>query len=209
MFNSTGGRGWAARAWERVRYAWAVAKAYYRFYFLARFLDGSAFMVYKAVAVDEEAGVSALVTRAFDLNDWEESVRVATGWTTERVRVDVRYLAHGRKYRLVLRRGDTAHLGSLPERHRGGPKGVIAAELRGVGDCRSVDITRRVLKYQGPARDFHSAMGLRVSVTEMFPYDDAAELMHSFATLVLVDSFARTHVIPIACDDVASALKTP
>ena len=199
--------GWCERAWERVRYAWAVAKAYYRFYFLSRFLEGSDFVVYKVVAIDEEHGLDTVVTRTFDLSEWEDSVRVATGWKTDKFRVDVRYMAHGRKFRLVLRPGDSAHLGSLPERHRGGPKGVMAAELRGPRDACSVDITRRVLKYQGPARDFHAGMGLCVSVANMFPYDDYDELAQTFKALVLVDSLARTHVIPMGCEDLATALK--
>ena len=192
--------------WERVRYAWAFLKAAWRFYIVARFLHNTDFAVYKALAINEDTSECAKVTAVFDRENWENSVRIATGWTTPRIRADVRYMAHGRKYRLVLRPGDACAFAAVPERHRGGPKGVMAAMLRARGDLVGVDITRRVLKYQGPNKDFHSAMNLKVGVLDMFPYDDAEELKDYFHTLYVVDAQARTHIMPLVCRDIKGAL---
>lgn len=189
---------------ERVRCAWAVILAAYRVAVLRRIIASPACDVYKVVALNEETGDDANVTAWFDPEEWEESVRVATRWGTDRFRVDVRYVAHGKKYRLVLRPGDSYALSDAPERHRGGPKGVMAAEL--VGDEATVDITRRILKYQGPMKDFHRGMGLRVAVTDLFPFDDPAELKVNFLALRVVDARAHVVHIPVACDDLAVAL---
>jgi hypothetical protein len=194
--------------WQRARYAWAVIKAYFRLYFWAcRLEKGTEIVVQKAVAVNEDNGHTALVSHVFELCNWEQAVRVVTGWTTPNIRADVRYTAHGHKYRMVLRPGDPTPPSSAPERHRGGPKGVMAAELRGSLDSRAVDITRRVLKYQGPARDFHSGIGQRVAVADMFPFDDMLDLAETFRALLVVDSHARTHIIPLDCDNIAQALR--
>lgn len=189
---------------ENARCAWALATAAWRVTVLQKFMNDDRFMVYKVVAFNEDTGQDKNVTRHFDPKEWEESVRVATGWYIRPVRADVRYMAHGKKYRLVLRPGDTCELTEVPEKHRGGPKGVMAAEL--VGDEATVDITRRVLKYQGPLKDFHGGMGLRVGVTDMFPFDAPAELCLNFHALRVVDAHARVVHIPVTCDDVATAL---
>jgi len=192
--------------WERARYAWAFLKAAWRFYIVSRFIQTTDFAVYKVLAINEDSYECVTVTSMFDRLDWENSVRIATGWTTPRLRADVRYMAHGRKYRLVLRPGDACALASVPERHRGGPKGVLAAELRARGDLVGVDITRRVLKYQGPNRDFHAAMNLTVGVLDMFPYDDAEELKEYFYALYVVDAHAKTHIMPLTCRDIKGAI---
>lgn len=196
---------WAARAWEQVRYAWALTLATYRVGVLQRFLCDQEFWVYKVSAVNEEDGTDANVTKMFDPEAWEASVRLCTRWTASRIRADVRYLAHGKKFRMVLRPGDACTFPPIPERHRGGPKGVMAAELVGPGDL-AVNITPRVLKYQGPAKDFHRGMGLRVGVTDLFPFDDADELKHNFSALRVVDARARVLDLPIDCPDLAAEL---
>lgn len=189
---------------QTIRCVWAVAVAALRVSVLQRFMNDNKFTVYKVCAFNEDTGEDLNVTRGFDASEWEESVRVASGWYTQPVRADVRYMAHGKKYRMVLRPGDTCELTEVPERHRGGPKGVMAAEL--VGEEATVNITRRVLKYQGPQKDFHRGMGLRVGVTDMFPFDDADELKLNFQTMRVVDAHARVHDIPVTCDDLAAAL---
>lgn len=194
----------ARRAIETARCAWAVCVATYRVAVLRRLIACAECDVYKVVAVNEETGEDRNVTAVFDAGEWEESVRVATRWFSERIRVDVRYVAHGKKYRLVLRPGDSYALSEAPERHRGGPKGVMAAEL--VGDEASVNITRRILKYQGPLKDFHRGMGLRVGVADLFPFDDPNELKVNFQALRIVDARARVVVVPMSCDDLGATL---
>lgn len=191
-----------ADAWEHVRCVWALLAATWRVSVLQRVLVAQDFVVYKVVALNEDDGTDAIVTRAFSKGDgWEDSVRAATGWTRQKLRVEVRYLARGKKFRAVLRPGDAWELRGAPERHRGGPKGVMAAEL--VGDGVTVDITRRIHKYEGPAKDFHR---LRVGVTDMFPFDDADELRVNFHTLRLIDAHARVLNVPMGCDDLMVAL---
>lgn len=189
---------------ESARCLWAVGMAACRVAMVQRFMNAKQFTVYKVLVLNEDEGTDCNITKAFNAKAWEESARVASGWHSQRIRTEVRYVAHGKKYRLVLRPGNACQFPDVPERHRGGPKGVMAAEL--VGEEATVNITRRVLKYQGPMKDFHRHMGLHVSITDMFPFDDASELVGNFHTLRVVD--ARAHVIdlPIACADVGSSL---
>lgn len=196
----------------------ATVKAYWNFYVMATFLQGAPFLVYKAVALNEDredvpgSTLAITVTRALDLSDWEPGVRAATGWSTGTIRVDVRFLAHGRKFRAVLRPGDDgaviAKACETHGRHMGGPRGVMSAELRGPLGVTTVDVTQRVLKYQGPTRDFYGATGMRVGVLDMFPSDDVEELAASFEELVVLDSHFKTHRVPIECRDLALALQS-
>lgn len=193
-----------AKWYETLRYLWAFCLATYRVSVLQRFICTREFWVYKVCAINEDSGSVAGVTRMFRPEAWEHSVRLATGWKRAPLRVEVRYLAHGKKFRLVLRPGDTCTFPPYTQRHRGGPKGVMAAEL--CGEETTVNITPRVLKYQGPLKDFHLGLGLRVGVVDMFPYDDAQELDMRFHTMRIVDAHARTVDIPLSCPDVASSL---
>lgn len=194
-----------ARAAERARCFWVLLAATWRVAVLQRYLCSQAFWIYKVVAINEASGSDANVTKTFVPGAWESTIRLVTGWKDAPLRLDVRYLAYGRKYRLILRPGDACTFPEFPERHRGGPKGVMAAELVGEAGV-AVDITRRVLKYQGPAKDFHRGMGARVGVTDMFPFDDTEELLHNFSELRIIDAHARVVRVPIGCDDLAAAL---
>lgn len=190
---------------EKARYAWALAAASVRVA-LRKVVRPRVFSIQKVVALNETDGRDALVTSEFESAEWEESVRVATRWFRDALRAEVRYVFHGKKFRLVLRPGDTCEFGedNVPVRHRGGPKGVMAAEL--VGHEATVDITRRIHKYQGPLKDFHAGMGLRVGITDMFPLDDIGDLTDQFHTLRIVDAHARVLNLPIDCPDLAKAL---
>lgn len=196
----------AASAWEKVRCAWALMLATWRVAVVQRVMATHDFLVFKVIALNEDDGTDATVTSSFNQGlEWESSVRAATGWATQGMRVEVRYLSHGKKYRAILRPGDDCSFPrDAPERHRGGPKGVMAAEL--VGDDITVNITRRLHKYEGPTKDFHAGLGLRVGVTDMFPLDDAGELKASFHTLRLIDAHARVVLVSMDCDDLAGAL---
>lgn len=198
--------GAAVSAWEKVRCAWALLLATWRVAVVQRVIATHDFLVFKVIALNEDDGTDATVTSSFNQGaEWESSVRAATGWAHQNMRVEVRYLSHGKKFRAILRPGDTCTFpNEVPERHRGGPKGVMAADL--VGDDITVNITRRMHKYEGPTKDFHSALGLRVGVTDMFPLDDAAELKATFHTLRLIDAHARVVHVPMDCEDLAKAL---
>ena len=197
---------WLAWAWERARYAWALATATWRVSVVQRFLLASPYSLLKVVALNEDDGTDATVTVAFEPARWEDSVRAFTGWATQKLRVEVRYSSFGHKYRAVLRPGDAFETPEALERHRGGPRGVMAAELVGPDDGLSVDVTRRVHKYQGPTKDFHAGKGLRVGVLDMFPMDDAAELLEHFTALRIVDARARLVEVPIDCPDLGAFL---
>lgn len=193
-------------AWEKARCVWALILATWRVAVVQRLIATHDFLVVKVLALNEDDGTDAVITTSFNQGvTWEDGVRAATGWATQALRVEVRYLARGKKYRAILRTGDTcAFPEEIPDRHRGGPKGVMAAEL--VGDDISVNITRRVHKYEGPTKDFHAALGLRVGVTDLFPLDDAQELRATFHTLRLIDAHARVVHVPMDCADLAGAL---
>lgn len=192
----------SCKSWlEWARCALAVAVATVRVA-LARFTRTD-FRVYKAVAIRKD-GRDYNVTATFDPATWETSLPIKVFPLD---RVDVRYIAHCRKFRMVLRPGDACVVPPVPERHRGGPKGVMAAEL--VGDGATVAVTKRVLKYQGPAKDFHAGMGLRVGVTDMFPFDDPEELVAQFHTLRLVDAAVQVVDLPMECTDLGASLARP
>lgn len=188
--------------WERARYLWTYIKALWRFWWFAHCVRRSDFVVYKVLAVNGDTGSTAVVPRSVDLDAWQDAVRSSTGWGTPNVRADVRYLAYGRKYRLVLRPGDAPVFQF--KKHVGGPKGVLSATLCGRW-VTGVDVTARVLKYQGPERDFHKSKGLKVGVLDLFPNDDPTELQHLFDRLELLDCRFVRHVIPINVTDLASA----
>lgn len=196
---------WTTAIYERLRYAWAFVKATYRIYFLQRFANPMPMMVYKVVAVNEDTETEQNVTRLFRPGAWEASVRLATGWTSKNIRADVRYLSEGRKYRVILRPGEAWSLPDGPTRYRGGPKGVMSASMH--GDGRAVNVTARVLKYQGPLKDFHHSLGHRVGVMDMFPLDDLDELYQNFEFIRIIDAHAHMFDIPVDCDDVANACK--
>jgi hypothetical protein len=185
--------------------------AAWKVYVLGKFLCTQEFWVYKVLAVNELDNCAAPVdvTRHFSspgrtFKEWEEVVGIATGWDHGSTRLDVRYLAHGHKYRLVLHPGDVCS-GALGEalgsagKCIGGPTGVVRARLF-PDVCRSdptapvVDITRRVIKYQGHAKDWNRGIGLRVRVRDLFPKDNFDDLLQRYDILELTDVFGNTTV---------------
>lgn len=134
----------------------------------------------------------------FDPETWEADVREITGWT--RFRVELRYTFRHKKYRMVLRPGDTCPFPMYAEPSAPAcrlPKGVLSARLQGaVGSNIDCDVTHRILKYQGPRGDFHAGLGLRVKVQDMFPFDDQADNAARFTHLRIMDTSARLHDVP-------------
>lgn len=141
-----------------------------------------------------------LPARFFDPETWESDTQDATGW--DRVRVEVRYRHGNGKYRMVLRPGDTCVF-PPPAKPRGFHLAVLAASLH--GKSVDFDVTRRVLKYQGANKDFH---GTRVTVRDMFPFDDHDDNAVRFSHLRVMDTTARVRTIPYlsnACVSPAAA----
>ena len=161
--------------------------------------------VYKVYVFNEDDTdgdfYKAMPPYLLDLYDWEASVREHTGW--ENIRVEIRYRAvdarnqETQKYRMVLRPGERCMLLGADRIRRHG--GIMSARLQGPkGSTIDTDVTSRVLKYQGPLRDFHGAQGLHVTVHDMFPFDDHADNAARFSHLRLVN--ARGHVVDLPYD---------
>lgn len=132
--------------------------------------------------------------RYFNQDTWEEDAARVTGWPD--FRVEVRYTLRRKKHRMVLHRGDVCSLPSGPPACRL-PKGVLSARLQGpLGSDVDVDVTSRVIKYQGPRGDFHAGAGLHVRLHEMFPFpfDDGGD--ERFTHLRIVDVMAQMHDLP-------------
>lgn len=160
---------------------------------------------YRVYAFNEEEGAPGgffreLSPRAFDPVTWEADVREQTGWTA--FRVEVRYVFRHKKYRMVLHRGDRCPFPPYAEPTAPAcrlPKGVLSARLQGsLGSKVDSDVTARVMKYQGPRGDFHTGLGLRVHVHELFPFDDHADNAARFSHLRIMDTMARLHDLPYA-----------
>jgi hypothetical protein len=92
--------------------------------------------------------------------------------------------------------------------HHSFPKGILSASIisDGVSYQEGVDVTKKVLKYQGPNKDFHSSVGSRIGVLDMFPDDDREELNTVYTYLCVTDCHLRVHYLPMTCDDVFKTL---
>lgn len=152
-----------------------------RAYAVYAFKDGDA-LVYKDIPL-----------RYFDPASWESDVHELTGW--DEFRVEIRYTYRHKKYRMVLHQGDTCVFPPYTnETMCRLPKGVLSARLQGAkGSNIDHDVTHRVIKYQGPRGDFHTGLGLHVTLQEMFPFDDHADNAARFTHLRLIDTMARVH----------------
>lgn len=188
----------AARWIEMARFAWAWAWAWAQVRLFAAKKRQNDWAVYKVYAFEENGAVSnnhkyhELPPRFFCPESWEQDAKDATGW--DAVRLEVRYSYQGSKYRMVLRPGDAcAFPPPLPTAFR---PSVIAAAL--LGGTVNVDVTRRVIKYQGASKDFH---GTRVTVRDMFPFDDHDDNSERFTHMRLIDSNARMRLIRYASDE--------
>lgn len=190
-------------AWRTLllwRYAvWSWFRAHVHFHVTRKSVPE--WRITSALAFCEDTGDFQVISHWFDPDGWEEDVDSFLGW--KHVRVDVRYVhtspfGKTTKYRMVLRNGDTCTFPPPPP-GRTGPRGVLAARLvPGVPDASPVDVTTRVIKYAGPARDFHAGQGLHVRPLDCFPCDDHDALAERFAALVIVDGAAfREHAFSL------------
>jgi hypothetical protein len=145
--------------------------------------------VYRALLLDDQNADFVDVTQWMISDDkrqilqnWEELVRETyPEWETWRL--EVRYMYLQRKYRLVLRPGDTLEWPPSTEKILG-PTGVLSACLipKDGDPSGEVDITARVKKYCGP--DFAFKYGVRIR--DMFPFDDIETNAAHFAAVRMI-----------------------
>ena len=135
--------------------------------------------------------------------DWASVARDHARWTTPEdgpVRLEVRYTAHGKPYRLLLREKDVLDFPPYDpaEPRCPMPRGIISARLLNSEKDVDYDVTSRVVKYQGPKGDFHAGLGAYVRVQDMFPFDDQADNAARFKVLRVMDVTGRVRDFPYA-----------
>lgn len=116
--------------------------------------------------------------------------------------LEVRYRLHSRKFRAIARKGE-----KFPEiskaREIRSPK-ILSATLVSVPEKDvHLDCTSRVLKYLGPAGDFH---GSTVRIRDLFPNHDVAFLAARGYDLVVIDDRLHATTVPFEEDAVVSDL---
>lgn len=186
------------RVWLYVAWAWVTGNVYRH----VRSKSTPEWRITAALAFCEDSGAFKDITHMFFPEMWEEDVDTFLGW--KRARIDVRYIHTSKfgkvtKYRMVLRPGDPCVFPPSLETTPRGPRGVLAARLDPlVPDAMPVDVTGRIIKYAGPARDFHAGQGLSVRPLDCFPCDDHDALPERFQALVVIDAASfREHVFPL------------
>lgn len=174
--------------------------------------QASAYKVYAFnEGVDAPGYFRELPARYLDHDNWERDVKQITGF--DKVRLEIRYTFRNRKYRMVLRPGDTCRWPPCEEPGAPTcrlPRGVLSARLQGpLGSDVDCDVTSRVLKYQGPRGDFHTGLGLTVKMHDMFPFDEHDDNAARFSHLRIIDTTARVIDLPYGPNpDVPSSLPT-
>ncbi len=125
--------------------------------------------VTKVLAINESQGIGESYSEAFRPDLGLELVQAQIPW--QKYRIEVRYEFNGEKYRIVYRPDDVME---YPPRKAFGfvraPHLVKAVCVSNDGD--DYDVTKRVRKYLGPERNFHSSKGVRLHLWDMFPFDD-------------------------------------
>lgn len=86
-------------------------------------------------------------------------------------RVEVRYVSHGRKMRYIFRNGEIVHFPPRRLLELKCRESISSAHIKYIDGGRPHDVTKRVLKYEGPNRDFMS-----IRVRDMFPFHDTDEM---------------------------------
>ena len=194
-----------ARAILALAWTWVRVHARHRLLGPPRSEDG-VWRMYQAHAFLDSPPTTRDVPMSYELTrflghepqrvaDWASVAREHARWTAEdgSVRLEVRYTAHGKPYRLILREKDTL---SFPpydpaEPRCPCPKGIISARLVNPEKNVDHDVTPRVCKYQGPKADFHAGLGAYVRVQDMFPFDDQADNAVRFKSMRVMDVTGR------------------
>lgn len=130
---------------------------------------------------------------------WEAELMEYLGWDPHdpTFRAEVRYaytnmFGTETKYRMVLRTDDPCPWPPCFDRSRTKPfSGILVAQLLPLPEVEeeaaAVDVTRRVAKYAGPNKDFHSHEGLALKTCDILPFDDLEWVTKRFGILRLLD----------------------
>jgi len=135
------------------------------------------------------------VTAWFTPATWKEDIGATfPGWT--HWKLEVRYEFRGKPFRAVVRQNESFEFppcdaDDASQHHHSvrAPRGILAAHLvprKECTDAKSVDVTKRLQKYEGVLRDF-GARKLRSH--DIFPFDDNEYAAERFDTLQIL----RTH----------------
>ena len=102
----------------------------------------------------------------------------------EKYKIEIRYVVHGRKYRVVVRENENVHLPIRKELGLMKPN-IVSASLLIKDSEEEYDVTKRVRKYFGQNNDFNSGLGLKLFVQDMFPFDDHEDNAERFDALYI------------------------
>lgn len=163
--------------------------------------------VEKIMAINQDHVAGETLVEFFRPETTLTDVCACVPW--DRYKIEVRYVANGRKYRAVYRRQDAeGKTHAVPQPRMGRPKRrLVEAKLLPRTETEAdshVDVTRRVLKYMGPQGDFHAAAGLRVTLHDVFPFDDHEHESERYKALELVFSDGTTQTFDYASNPVLS-----
>ena len=170
-----------------------------------------AIYAYSEVPSEPDGYVRTLPRTLFDdpstRDAWEDLVDafVPVSWSRA-YRLEIRYLAPpiGKKYRAIARPGDPfPHVFDDSDDSADDSADVVfprilLARLVIRDDVAGDDvvITRRCTKYAGPTRDFKN-----VRVHDMFPFDDHAENVRTYACVRILDGSFRSWDVPYDSTD--------
>lgn len=117
--------------------------------------------------------------------------------------LEVRYRLHSRKFRAIARKCDEKFPEISKAREIRSPK-ILSATLVSVPEKDThLDVTSRVLKYLGPAGDFH---GSTVRIRDLFPNHDVDFLAARGYDLVVIDDRLHATTVPFEVETVISDL---
>ncbi|AGE54338.1 hypothetical protein PBCVNY2B_671L [Paramecium bursaria Chlorella virus NY2B] len=159
---------------QNVKTAYVYAKSIFRHLTAAK-------KQYKCIVFNEDQG-SELdffeYAPIIPIEDLKKIIRL------KKYKIEIRYVVHGRKYRIVIRETDNIH---FPIRKELGIKkpNIVSASLVRKHTDEDIDVTKRVIKYFGQNNDFSAGLGLRLFVQDMFPFDDHEDNAEIFSALYI------------------------
>ena len=102
----------------------------------------------------------------------------------KKYKIEIRYIVHGRKYRIVVRENENIHFPIRKELGLMKPN-IESASLLIKDNGGECDVTERIRKYFGQNKDFNSGLGLKIFVQDMFPFDDHEDNAERFGALYI------------------------
>ena len=114
----------------------------------------------------------------------------------KKYKIEIRYVVHGRKYRIVVRENENVHFPIRKELGLKKPTITFASLVRKDTEENAeedYDVTKRVQKYFGQNNDFNSGLGLKLFVQDLFPFDDHEDNAERFCDLYICMSDGRKY----------------